>query len=767
MKRVLSLIGAILVVVAAVQSPIATAFAADANLVANASFEDATSGSPTGWLKDNWGTNTTAYTYENTGHTGSHSATVKMSNYTSGDAKWYFSPVTVTPGTTYTFSDWYKSGIKNSIDAVITTTAGKTQYKWQGDFAASTDWKQASFSFKAPTGAKSVTFFHYIQANGSLTVDDYSFGTGTPTTPPVTPVPPVATAPTVQLTAPTTGATVSGTQTITATASDAVGVTSVQFKLDGTNLGAADTTAPYSTTWDTKTATNGTHTLTAVATNAANLTTTSTAATVTVNNPTPPTVQLSAPANNATVSGTQAITAAASDAQGITSVQFKLDGVNLGSALTTAPYTYNWDTTKVTNGAHKLTAVATNQANLSTTSTEVAVTVNNVVVTPPVTPPATNLVLNPSVETLTSGLPTNWRADGWGTNTHTTTVENTGHTGSHSVKTTMSAYTNGDAKWYFDDIAITPGAQYQYSNWYESSVDSEVDAQVTMTDGTVQYFYLATASASPSAWAQVKAQFTAPAGAKSITIFQALTKVGFVQTDDFSFAPYAPAQFNRAMVSLTFDDAWKTIETNGLPLLKKYNMVATGYMLTQPTIDGYPDYMTLAEMTAWKSAGNEVAAHTMTHPDLTTLTVAQIDAELSGSQNQLRSWFGTPGVANNFATPYGAYNSSVITEIKKFYRSHRSTDVGFNSKDSFDIYNIKVQNVENTTTPAMVQAWVNQAIANKTWLVLVYHEVDPAAADPTYAVTPANLDAELNNIKQSGVTVETVDQALNEIQPQL
>ncbi len=101
------------------------------------------------------------------------------------------------------------------------------------------------------------------------------------------------------------------------------------------------------------------------------------------------------------------------------------------------------------------------------------------------------------------------------------------------------------------------------------------------------------------------------------------------------------------------------------------------------------------------------------------------------------------------------------------YQSHRSTDVGYNSKASLDIRNIKVQNITNTTTPADVQSWVSQALANKTWLVIVYHEVTATAADPTYAVTPANLDAELNIIKQSGVTVKTLDQALAEITPQL
>lgn len=92
------------------------------------------------------------------------------------------------------------------------------------------------------------------------------------------------TAPTVSLTAPANGATGSGNTTVSATASDNVGVIGVQFKLDGTNLGTEDTTSPFSITWNTTQTTNGSHTLTAVARDAAGNSTTATSRTVTVSN---------------------------------------------------------------------------------------------------------------------------------------------------------------------------------------------------------------------------------------------------------------------------------------------------------------------------------------------------------------------------------------------------------------------------------------------------------------------------------------------------
>ena len=242
--------------------------------------------------------------------------------------------------------------------------------------------------------------------NGSHTLTavatDTSNNTATATAVTVTVSNVDTTPPTVSITAPTANQTVSGTFNVTATASDNVAVASVQFKLDGNNLGSAVTSAPYQVSWNSTTATNGSHTLTAVATDTSNNTATATAVTVTVSNAdtTPPTVSITAPTANQTVSGTINVTATASDNVAVASVQFKLDGNNLGSAVTSAPYQVSWNSTAATNGSHTLTAVATDTSNNTATSTAVTVTVSNVDTTPPtvsITAPTANQTVSGTI----------------------------------------------------------------------------------------------------------------------------------------------------------------------------------------------------------------------------------------------------------------------------------------------------------------------------------------------------------------------------------
>ncbi len=90
-----------------------------------------------------------------------------------------------------------------------------------------------------------------------------------------------------------------------------------------------------------------------------------------------PKVSITTPVAGATVVGTVTVKAAASDVLGVAGVQFRLDGINLGKEVTTAPYSISWDTTTTFDGSHTLTALARNTVGQKTLSADVAVTVSN------------------------------------------------------------------------------------------------------------------------------------------------------------------------------------------------------------------------------------------------------------------------------------------------------------------------------------------------------------------------------------------------------
>jgi poly(hydroxyalkanoate) depolymerase family esterase len=191
-----------------------------------------------------------------------------------------------------------------------------------------------------------------------------------------------AVAPTVSLTAPANGATLSGSVQVTASASDNVGVSKVEFFIDNVLVGT-DSASPYAYTWNSAAATNGSHVLLAKAHDAAGNTATSGSATVTVtggiSDTTPPTVSITFPTAGATVAGAVTISSVASDDTGVTKVEFLIDGAVVGqgvSARQAGPFEYSWNTTTYATGAHTLETRAYDAAGNTATSAAVTVTVD-------------------------------------------------------------------------------------------------------------------------------------------------------------------------------------------------------------------------------------------------------------------------------------------------------------------------------------------------------------------------------------------------------
>lgn len=232
-----------------------------------------------------------------------------------------------------------------------------------------------------PTGPAGPTGPGPRGPTGSAGVDGRTGPVG-PTGPtgPTGPVPADVTPPVVSLTQPVQGAVLVGVVTLSADATDNSGFVTVSFLIDGVLLGPASATAPYTRAWNTTAFADGSHTVTAVARDAAGNQSTSSVTVTTANaiDTTPPTVSITAPTNAATVVGTITLTAIASDNVGVVGVQFKLDGANILSEIMSFPYTTSWNSTTVSDGSHTLTAVARDAAGNSTTSSGISITVDNI-----------------------------------------------------------------------------------------------------------------------------------------------------------------------------------------------------------------------------------------------------------------------------------------------------------------------------------------------------------------------------------------------------
>ncbi|MBX4210484.1 polysaccharide deacetylase family protein, partial [Candidatus Parcubacteria bacterium] len=342
----------------------------------------------------------------------------------------------------------------------------------------------------------------------------------------------------------------------------------------------------------------------------------------------------------------------------------------------------------------------------------------------------------------------------WGTNTAQFSYPVTGQSG-NAAQVMVSSYSSGDAKWYFRNVSVSAGAIYAFSDAYKSTVQTYLTAAYTLSNGAVMYEDLALLPPS-SNWAVGNATIKIPSGAVSMTVFHLIKQNGTLAVDNFSLKSTSGgggggdlSKFSEGMVSINFDDGYKSTYLNTFGVLQSAGYRATDYIITGNF--GFTDYMTKDDVLTMYNAGDEIGAHTRTHADLASIPLSQAQDEIAGSKADLAAM----GIsATTFAYPFGSYNDSVVNIVRNAgFVGARSTNGGVNVRGGTNFYTLNRHGVVNTTTLSQVQGWVDDALANKTWAILVFHRVD--SSNTLYSTTPAMFQSIVNYLKQKNVKVIT------------
>ncbi len=206
--------------------------------------------------------------------------------------------------------------------------------------------------------------------------------------------------PSVAIVQPAANAIITGTYTVKVSAADANGVTLVEFLVDD-GVRGTDTTPDaegyFTWSWNTAQDSEGSHVLGARARDPVDHLSGASIPMKTDN--LPPTISIASPANGAYVRALIVLKATATDAVGVSYVEFFIDGIS--KAIVPYPdvygfYTWNWDTTGYSNGAHTVLAKAYDNA-LHSASEQISVTVDNALPTVSITSPASGATLSLTV----------------------------------------------------------------------------------------------------------------------------------------------------------------------------------------------------------------------------------------------------------------------------------------------------------------------------------------------------------------------------------
>lgn len=522
------------------------------NLVINPSLENDVNSDNLAdcWERDSYGTNNASFSRINssaTAHTGNFSEKLTITSYGSGDGKLLqmldvgqvaggCAP-SVDAGEIYQFSLWYKATATPTLVLFYLDANGIWQYWRDGpQVEASSSWQQLVYYPGAlPEGAQALSFGLALDRSGTLYTDDYSLAQVLDG-----PSPPDTTPPQILGFSPVNGATITGTVSLSASASDNVALQRVEFLING-NVVATDTINPYNQLWDSKTVANGTGSYSVRAYDFAGNEASSEVRTLTfANDLSAPVVSFNhppTPNNGDTVSGQVQFAVTATDDTGVSRVDFLVNGSVVGST-NVVPYSITWNSLTVPDGAASLTAAAYDASGNSTATNAVNVTVSN---------NSGNLLTNPSLEidANNNGVADCWQRAGYGTNTYTWTRlgPGQGHGSDYAESLQVTSRTSGDRKLIqLLDAgtcapAVTAGARYALSSWYKSTVSTGFVVYYRTTAGVWKYWQTSANFAAAGDWAQ--ASYTTPplpSDATALSFGMYLNQPGTLVTDGYAMS---------------------------------------------------------------------------------------------------------------------------------------------------------------------------------------------------------------------------------------
>ncbi|MBI4995273.1 polysaccharide deacetylase family protein [Candidatus Peregrinibacteria bacterium] len=132
-----------------------------------------------------------------------------------------------------------------------------------------------------------------------------------------------------------------------------------------------------------------------------------------------------------------------------------------------------------------------------------------------------------------------------------------------------------------------------------------------------------------------------------------------------------PIAVGKKPVMINFDDGYKDFYTNAFPILKKYNMAGTVFVIVKSV--GSSAYMNWDQLKEINAAGIEIGSHTMYHPVLTASKKTKW--EIEESKKVLESELG--GEIAVFAYPSGKWNLYIEQLVKNAgYKTARSFTTG-------------------------------------------------------------------------------------------
>lgn len=184
-----------------------------------------------------------------------------------------------------------------------------------------------------------------------------------------------------------------------------------------------------------------------------------------------------------------------------------------------------------------------------------------------------------------------------------------------------------------------------------------------------------------------------------------LRRLGYRGLSMRDLMPYVRGERQGKVVGITFDDGYRNVLHNALPVLQALNFTSTNYFVARKLGGGndwdydkgipHSDLMTVDEVRAWHAAGQEIGSHALEHVFLPDLSAEHAHYQIRQSRVELQNLFDVEVSA--FCYPYGGETAQTRQMVREAgYTNATTTERGLVRADD-DTYGLPRVTVSRST----------------------------------------------------------------------
>lgn len=212
------------------------------------------------------------------------------------------------------------------------------------------------------------------------------------------------------------------------------------------------------------------------------------------------------------------------------------------------------------------------------------------------------------------------------------------------------------------------------------------------------------------------------------------------------------------LCSIWFDDGWNSTYSQAYPIMKEKGQ--KGILSVISSHVNYGHFCSETQLHEMYDYGWDMVNHTLGHKNLSELGLSEAELEITACKQYLESQ-GFTRSSDHFVPPYCATSEELSELIGKYSLTSRPNWLTFNYLPIIDPYQLGFMEVTHETSPDTVKKWIDEAIENDLWLVLMFHSIEnPADVSTKYSIEGFKEIVDYLDLKKTQIKCATISEIM-------